>query len=239
MKHRIFTLFCLVAFLISCSPKYSNVYLTPEQGFYDESDHREIVKLDFEGVAMESDFLQATQYDLLFDLKIANNSDEELTISPSDFSYMAYNNEGQNFAKEYAFDPENLLFEIDESIARDKAAAKTENTLSWIFFGVEALAAVVGFATDDDNAPLYAIDAGINLAATQAGTAQMKKHIVYLESERDYYENSALRDTILSPGSEIQGIIIYPRLDQAKQMLFQYDLNGRLFELAYSQTRYK
>ena len=237
MKTKIIFLFCFVALLFSaCSNKYSIIQLVPEVDIYEAGNLEQVVKMEYEGVDFEIDFLQATKYDLLFELNISNNSKEEIQIVPQDFSYLAIDQRGNVFAKEYAYDPENLLFEIDETIANDVAVAKTENTLSWIFFGIEVLATVVSIADNDVNAPFYAADAGINLVASQAGTATLKRHIVYLESERDYYENAAIRGMTLAPGTQMHGIVIFPRFDEARKLQFQYELNNILFEITYWQN---
>ncbi len=233
MKMRLFFLLgWLAIFFLACTPRLATLHLTPEQDSFNE---QQIVQLENEEIRFECDFLQATPYDLLFQVKIDNHSSRTAWIVPQDFYYEALDGNGRILSRQYAFDPEDLLFEIDASIADDQRAIKTTNTLGWIFFGLDVVATAVGVANNDENAPLYAIESGVNLLATQAETAAMKRHVVYLQGERAYYDNAAIRDTTLAPGDRIEGLIVFPRLDAAEQLRFRYEISGEPFIVTYRQ----
>jgi len=90
-------------------------------------------------------------------------------------------------------------------------------------------------ANDRPEALGQAVNTGLNLAAFQIEKGGIKKHIVYLEGERDYYENATLLETTLMPGESVTGIVIFPRVDEANQLAFKYPIGRNVYEINYHQ----
>ncbi len=232
-----FFLFLTALFLAACGAyQPAMVQLTPEDSNHQLALNKEVLELEKDGLSLTSTFLQSTEFDLLFQIEIENETDEEIRVRPEQFQYFALNPDGDIVTDRYAFPPDDIVFELTESIERDRRAAKRASAMGWVFFGLNAIAATVSFASDNPEIGTgQAIDAGINLAAAQVERSAIKKHIVHLETERQFYDNAAIRDTVLAPGDSVEGLVIYPRLDEAYQLLFEFDLGERLFEITYKQ----
>ena len=210
--------------------------LNPEVEFINDEKQTGVITLNSEEVSFSCDFLQSTRYDLIFEINIENTSEDSVYIIPDEYYYEAIDDYGKAYIKEYAYDPENLVFELEATIERDRKRAKTEKTLGWIYFGVQTLAAVTSLANDYEGAAAYyAVDAGLNLAGSQIAAKEVEQHVVYLEGERDFFENAAIRESILPPGKSITGVVIFPRFDQADRMAFNFDIAGSRFEIVYGQ----
>ena len=238
MKMKSLLFFLVLLFLLANCNAYRPVMveLTPKTFEHDYDTGEKIVRLEKDGISLESTFLQSTPYDLLFQVNITNFSTEDLHIRPDRLQYFALDPNGDIFAERFAFHPDDVVFEISNSIDQDRRAARTASVMGMVFFGLNAIAGTVSLANDNQElATNQFIDAGINLAASQIERSAIKKHIVELEVEKQFYENSAIRDTVLSYGDSIEGIVIYPRFDEAPQLLFEFDLADRLFEIIYDQ----
>ena len=238
MKIRTLPFFLATLLLLASCNAYqpAMVELTPETTDEEYDMGKQVVRLEKDGIEVESTFLQSTPYDLLFQVNITNKSTDELRIQPERFQYFALDPNGDVFAERFAFHPDDIVFELESSIEQDRKAAKTSNALGWVFFGLNAIAATVSLSNDNPElATDQFIDAGINLAVSQIERSEIKKHIVQLEVEKQFYENSAIRDTVISYGESIEGLVIYPRFDEAPQLLFEFDLADRLFEITYDQ----
>ena len=233
-------LFVLGANLINCSTTRYYHELEPVESYQNQSRENdelgiETVELEKPESAFKCAFLQGTQYDLIFEVTITNHDTEDLFMSPEDFSFMALDEREYPIAELNAFEPEALLFDIESSLEEDKKALKRNKALGWIFLGLDVALTATSIANERPEALGQAINTGLNLAAFQIETGGMKKHIVYLEGERDYYENATLRTTTLLPGESVTGIVIFPRVDEANQLAFKYPIGRNVYEITYNQ----
>ncbi len=236
MRHKHLLLFLGLLFF-SCSPRYQT-YLTliPQEFDAEEATGKESITLEKNNIILQSTFLQATEYDLLFNLKIANHSRESVDITPAQFTYQALDEEKVRITQTSAFDPDDLVFELTESIEADEKAKREAKIFGWFLFGINAIAAVSSFSDGFDEAGIdHTIDAGLSLAATHIESSIINKHIVKLEGQRDYYDYAALRDTTLYPGQQVEGLVIFPRFDPAFQLKTIFPLNDHAFEITYDQ----
>ncbi len=230
----------LVSILLAtgCTTYIPSVALSPVEGQGSEVTSNSVV-LKSGGIDFECDFLQSTDFDLLFEVAIHNDTEKSVAIDPQAFQFFALDPQGREFAAMHAYDPEELVFEIEEAIETDKKVIKRNQAVGWFFVGLNVISAVSSFSDEQDAAGVgYTIEAAANVAAMEIEKSQIKKHIVSLEGERDYYEYAAIRKTVLQPGETLQGLVIYPRLDEAARLIFEYEIGRQYFEITYDQKRY-
>ena len=232
-----FLLFALSIYLFNCNPRY-HTYLTlvPTEVTEDSLGATPIVDLMEDQIALQSSFIHASEFDVVFNLKISNQKGAPIYIDPNEFSFTALNENGTAFKREFAFDAEDLVFELSDNIQAAKNAKTEGDVLGWIFFGVNAIGAITSFSSGDNELGLqYSLDAGADLAITSIASSSAKKHIVTLEAERDFYNYKALRDTTLQPGESLEGLVIFPRFDPAYQLKVKYPIEEANFEIIYDQ----
>ena len=230
-------IFFFIILCTSCgSYRIPYVDLSPESSGPQALDNVPNVELEKDDLFLSVQFLQSTEYDLLFDVAIRNETEDSVRIAPHEFQYFVLNPDDEVVASQYAFHPDDIVFELQESIEQDRKAVKTAKTMGWVFFGLNAIAASVSLATDNpDIAANQLIDGGINLAVAQIEGAAIKKHIVGLEGELQYYDNAAMREMTLAPGEEVDGLLIFPRWDDARRLAFEFEIEDCLFEITYKQ----
>lgn len=244
MKKNFLQLYLILFLFIfsACSPQFSIVSLRTqaETGQNEAFPGRQMVSLDQAGISFKCDYLQSTAYDLLFEVSIVNDSDQEITISPSDFRYYALDEKGYDFGKMHAYDPDKLVFEISQVLEESKDALDAERGIGWLITGLNVISAASSFANDEDEAGVfYSVEAATSLVASSLTKKQIKKQIVSLEGERDYYRNATMKPCSLAPGESTNGIVVFPRVDEAQQLAVEYHINNQVFEIIYEQTLHR
>lgn len=229
----IFTIFSFALFLSSCAPRYQQyLSLIPKD---QELTDRKTIQIQ-QGVQLEVAYLTSNEFDLVFNVSVQNNSNTAIQITPEDFFYTALTEDQDVMTRERAFNPDELVFEIEESIKASRKTDREAKILGWLFFGINAIGAVSAFANDNEALGIdYTVDAAIGLTGNVIEANIAQKHLVRLEAERDFYDYSAIRDTILRPGQEVEGLVVFPRYDPAYQLDVKFPIERREFLISYDQ----
>ena len=200
---------------------------------------KEVVELSQGDIDFNASFIQSTAFDLLFEVEIANNSDEPIFIDPLEFYLKPKEGPYENPGRIYAYDPESLLFEIEESLEEDKKFKRQTKALGWVFLALDVALTATSIAREEPEALERVINTGFNATALAIEQSAINKHIVRLEGERDYYDNAALRPFELEPYESVSGIVIFPRFDPAQQVKCVFPIENARFDVSYNQRHVK
>ncbi|HFA50740.1 MAG TPA: hypothetical protein ENJ95_17165 [Bacteroidetes bacterium] len=172
-----------------------------------------VKKGDYEAHIFFEDF---TKKDLIFDVEVVNLAEKETLLQPEVIQLVA--NTGR---KAWAYDPEKEIFGGQMERSRKEAANK--NTALAVGAVVVA-ATVAAIASDDDGGGGRSDDGivldGLDAAATisYAYYAVPPPPMQYLPPTIDFWKDYSLRKTTLDKGYQVSGKVVFPRMDEAREL---------------------
>ena len=208
----------ITAFGCAEMPVYKIVSEDEQKDYYQG---REIVARndDIAKTTLEIDGQSENNY--VFYLTVTNNSSESLSVHPEDIYLELLDEEkqpvfinGQNTV--YALDPETRINEINSDI-------KSRDTWHGFATGINIITAFVDVASalSDDydhkgervgNSIANGVDAQLN------ENSNYEYDIDNMKSDKNFWQNEALRITDLQPGETIGGLVFVPEHNEIKYM---------------------
>ncbi len=178
---------------------------------------------------------------MVFDVEVANYSDEVVRIDPALFSYKAYKlrNSAIVLATGGAVNPELELLRIDMEIAEEEASQRTTLLLS----AIGATAMVAEEITDDeedtvqDEVEEAAAWQGL-VASTSSSLHESEYEIGSLQHRRKRWTIETLRKTDLFPGEFIRGKVYYPTSEDARYLNIEIEIGNTFHIFRFRQLKY-
>lgn len=239
MKYPVF--FILTALLLSsCAIPEDVIRIDSTENNVDWLMGKQVVTKSNDSVTIALKYEQNRGKYLIFDTEILNNSNNKLTVSPTDYIITGTSDTSTQNTTLVAMDPEIMLLEKDIEISRNMAAQKNAATTSLIV-NTAMLATNVAMTTSNRDTPEKAMAraaatdvANITTAATyHSNVAQ--EHINL--RERSFWAMDALRKTTLYPGESIRGNVLFPKNLMIQYFNVEINLSGIVFIFHFKQTR--
>lgn len=207
----------------------------------------EYVVLNGEGSQMAIAFSGIENRDIIYDVEIENVSEESYLVDPADFHGVAIPFEADHFfwekpggtlqeeQKVYAYDPEEVLLDLDKGIARIDAERRN-NTAASIIVGLAAIgaAAAVSASSSSDvgNSDAVANDSFIWIDNNDNGAAEAD-----LRQNKAYWQSALLRKTTLTPGQKVRGLVYFTSNPDAKFNYLYFPLGDETLQITFLQKR--
>lgn len=228
MQSKILFLFFAI-FFCACSPKYSS-QLTLNQ----TETGKKITPIERIGLELKS--VEVYPFELLVDLSIVNRSDLPIDIRPTVNYYSAFSKQNNKMADIYAYDPKELLLNLEDEIDSRAKHRRDLITAGWSLLGI-AMASAIG-AIDNNNVILEEIA----LISSPMGmeslniASNVKSDVKKIKEERAFYAQHMIRPGIIEPSDSINGIMVFPRYDQAHKLNFLFTINDHHFRHSFQQS---
>jgi len=190
---------------------------------------RQIVEIkdgDFEARVFFDEF---TKKELIFDVEVANLGEEEFLLEPEQI-YIQTDNGG----KVWSFDPEREIF--GDQVDRSRQEARNKNTA--VAVGVAAVATIVAVAaTSDGDGSGGNAEGGFNTANdfVYINTVIPPPPMNVKPSEMSFWEDYALRKTSLEKGYKAGGKVVFPRMDEFRNLTLVIPFGGRELRANFKQ----
>lgn len=215
--------------LCACSPSYVNqLGLTP----LEDQD----ISTTATGITVVPTVKEIRPFDLLVDMLIVNESETSVAIDPNSYFYNAFSRQNNRLADVYAYDPKELLDDLDELIANKKQSRREFIGFGWALVGLAFATAAI--ADNNDSAILEEFV----LITTPTGfemlnlASSAKRDINAITEERTFYDRNMIKPILLAPSDSLRGLVVFPRYDQAERLHFNFTLNDQSFEFPFRQS---
>ncbi len=178
---------------------------------------------------------------VVFDVKVANYSDETVRVDPADFYFKGLHSiEPLSYAaRGYAINPKEKLLQIDMEIAEEEADQKTTLLLS----AIGATAMVASDIAEEEDTPEEQIEEAAVMDALVAGTAQELHESEYeigsLRYRRERWAIETLRKTDLFSGEFIRGKVYFPLAEDARYFNVEIEVGNTIHLFRFRQLKFK
>lgn len=227
-KNNIFGII-IVIILCSCAVPSPLVKITPST--IHEKDYwnlgQQFVYKDYKNVWFDCAYNRCEGGNLIFDVKVSNQSDTAILVDPALFSQNVYENDSQKIAYNYAYNPEVVLtsLEMDEnaSVASAKNAAVFGLCSSVLSLGA-SVAVIASNKSNEDKSEMLNVISSTNELAQSSSSAVIESSNIRAENNwtrRKSLAESFLRKTTLPKGYFIEGEVHFPYYEKANW----YDIN--------------
>ena len=196
-----------------------------------------------DGVVVNATYQKSVDEELILNVQVINNSDEAILVDPKFFYYQPLNQDtmAPMEATYAAINPESKLMQLD--IERSRLIAKSKNEELYESIGsTQDLMTSIGSLTgnfSEDEAAKYKEKSRQRQAEYKQEQLLNQSKMSSVTTTRQMLATSALRKTTVNPGSEAQGLVYFPRFDEAPLMKFNYRVAARDFEVIFEQKLIK
>lgn len=224
-------------FLFSCAAPSPIIKLQPIEHNTKWNNGREFVIIEKDGIKIITSFYRNTEENLIFDFMIENTSSRSVLIDPSIFSIFA---EKDSQTIEFkAINPEDKIFEIDQSQNKLIAANKNAWVGDILIEAVDLTTTAIVAANDEDNSEIhfedYSYRVSDRFAERENREYYFHNNIDNLVSARFIWENNTIRKTNLDPSYYLDGQIYFKRLDDFDNLNLKIPIGNNIFKIKFKQ----
>jgi hypothetical protein len=223
MKKGLFLLF-LISLLAGCAAPSPLVKLTPSTIANEDywSLGQQFVFTNEKNIWFDCAFNRFENGNLIFDVKITNETDTAILVDPNLFVQRVFKNDSFRIAQNFASDPELILYQLskDEKVAASNAkkAAAFGICSAIISMGAAVVVAASDMDYDIKDNILNSIVATNDIAQISSGLMAESSNI---RAEENWTMNKnlseiLLRKTTVPKGYYVDGQIQFPYYDKAK-----------------------
>ena len=244
--------FFFVSTMLSCSTT-SVMRLRPveQESFSDGG--KQIVKQEKNGVKVVASYDGRFEQYMVFDVEVFNNTEQPLTISPKDFTFIPLDENKQNLVSAdgkylYAYqgiEPQQQINYVQHEMANQEAKIKRARVVNTVLFVGGMVALIAGSSGRSESAWRTA-----QLGETVVQVAQVKRiidHTNYyskmdkLNREGQVWSQENFRTSTLQPGQSMRGGVFLESNSRAKFVQLSYktenDPINFLFEQWFEERR--
>lgn len=232
--------------ILSCSTT-SVMRLRPveQEGIWDGG--KQIVKQEKEGVKVVASYDGRFEKYMVFDVEVFNNTNQPLTISPKDFTFIPLDENKQNLVSEdgkyiYSYqgiEPQQQLNYIAHEMANQEAKIKRARVVNTVLFVGGIAALIAGSSGRSESAWRTA-----QLGETVVQVAQIKRIIDHgnyyskmdkLNREGKVWSQENFRTSIILPGQSMRGGVFLESNYRAKFVQLTYKTQNEPINFLFQQ----
>ncbi len=234
MKFKLLGLLLLVV-VVGCSVsphRVLNLNVKNQDGLWLKG--KELVKLDSDGLELVVNFDRTIKGTSLFEISIANNTQEAILISPEDI----YGIMPRKFNQKetiHALDPEEMIHRLDTKIERVHARDES-NKRSDLVFSLFDLADSFSSKTEEERQQ-DDIDRDNHEKAVARRAESNSRAIKTMSSERSNLATNALRKTTLFPNQRISGSFYMNIPEDVSNIIIHFPFGDRDISLEYENKK--
>ena len=244
--------FFFLGIMLSCSTT-SVMRLRPieQESFSDGG--KQIVKQEKNGVKVVASYDGRFEQYMVFDVEVFNNTEQPLTISPKDFTFIPLDENKQNLVSAdgkylYAYqgiEPQQQISYVQHEMANQEAKIKRARVVNTVLFVGGIVALIAGSSGRSEGAWRTA-----QLGETVVQVAQVKRiidHTNYyskmdkLNREGQVWSQENFRTSTLQPGQSMRGGVFLESNSRAKFVQLSYKTDNEpinfLFEQWFEERR--
>ena len=244
--------FFFLSIMLSCSTT-SVMRLRPvEQEIFSDGG-KQIVKQEKNGVKVVASYDGRFEQYMVFDVEVFNNTEQPLTVSPKDFTFIPLDENKQNLVSAdgkylYAYqgiEPQQQINYVQHEMANQEAKIKRARVVNTVLFVGGIVALIAGSSGRSESAWRTA-----QLGETVVQVAQVKRiidHTNYyskvdkLNREGQVWSQENFRTSTLQPGQSMRGGVFLESNSRAKFVQLSYktenDPINFLFEQWFEERR--
>lgn len=234
MRHLllIFTAFIVFTSCTSIQEGFRLKTVEQDNLFYIQG--REFVTKEIDSFKVSVGFETCANMEYVFNVTVENLGNKPYLFDPSLIYIEPESPVYLPYDRYFAINPEQRLEAIDDAIYREKRNIETNRTIS-IIGGVATIAGAIA-ADDEDKADV--IYAGEDFQYDMAYARQdSKNRIVYMNDDKEYWRNYAIRRTTVFPSKYHSGVFhIY--VDYAPYFNLFIPIEDKLFVFRYMNDKY-
>ena len=236
MKYKL--LLILVLFLLaSCYVPSSKVYnLRVKQDDAIWLNGKELVKLTKNNVEVIVNFDHVEHGIVSFDLSIANYADEAILITPEEF-YCSVTNRLEEKKIIYALNPEDMILKYDKQIERAYAQNQSDDGTELLFTLFDLAKDIHNVDKPDEDMEQQKIDREEREERYDRNKRKYITNMNQLHSERDLFQNQALRKTTLFPDHIISGKLFFKIPNSTITLQLVLPIEDRNMTLEYEKIK--
>jgi hypothetical protein len=211
--------------------------LSPSAGEVTWSAGRPVVRRELDGVQVAVAFTEASAEKFGLHVQISNVGAERLEVSPKDVTFTACSGTvNASCAPDGSvIDPEAELARLDQHARDEKAsAAATQGALTFLLV-LNAVVDVGTIATGHADR-----STGSGTAATadlmDSNAASHDHALGQMQTERDFWANTALRRSTVDPGQAVAGVVMVPIYPKARYLWLHVRVGPRQFSFRFEQA---
>jgi hypothetical protein len=233
-----------VVLLFSCASPEPIIKLKLKEENTRWNNGQEYYIFNEDGVKAAVSFYRNTAEHLILNVMIENRSDGTFLVDPTNFAFeIASNSDDVKDYKQYAINPESMIFDIDKRQSIMAADQKNALVADIVVEAVDVTATAVAAANDDDGDSDIIVHNYIHRANDRMIDREIREQDFEfnsnnLEDARFVWENHTIRKTHLEPGFYIDGKVYFKRNDQAKDMTLILPLGNKIIQIDFEQVIY-
>lgn len=197
---------------------------------------RQIIHLQEDDFEMSIAFEGFDQEHIIFDVAIANYSNEEILMSPKDF-YLTDDNE--NWLGN-AVDPELAIFQLDSRTSKQVADAKNASIAAGVLLvGLVVADAIIESNNNDDDNDDWCDDDDDDYYFFLGDNARVNTKPIPVAEQRAFLTDYTFRKTHVEPNRIINGKILFPRRDDQIFLSVNFPIRKTIFSAKFRQILYQ
>jgi hypothetical protein len=198
---------------------------------------RELIKLEQDSVEIVLSYDHSVHGVAWFDLAISNKSSETYFIDPTQFSCII-TNKFQEEIKNFAMNPEFMLYQKDKQIEQYKAANQSSSQTELLFTFFDVVDDIADKDESEEENRQENIESELRGIRAESYQQKNMNRIDQISNNRNFIENAALRKTTLFPDQQMGGKLFFELEHDITKLIVTFPIGTRLFQLEYRSIKY-
>ena len=236
MKTKVILSLLLLVLFASCSTPKSIYRMVPnkkQESYWIQGQEFLVNKKN--GVEVALAFNSFVENEIVFELKVTNNSGEPVIADPQK-AFLTYNDNSRNMYS--AVDPERRIIKLQKNINESEAAIDNTETMSIIGTLIYGAAAVASAANDEDEYDRHETGELIYEGLRFRDEMEYEKYkeqrkISYMNDRTKYWKEYAFRKTTIQDGYYHNGTLHFIS-GYSSNMIITIPVEGMKFNFYYS-----
>lgn len=234
MKIRFYLILLMIIVLLSgCYVPASSVYSFKSK--HDNSiwvNGKQLIKLADLDVEVIVNYDRTKHGVAIFDVAIANNSEDIVLVDPVEF-YCIINNKLNEKITVKANNPEKVLLNIDKSIEKTYAKNRADGQTELMFSMFDIIEEIHYLKQSDEGKDKRWKERKERRESSSEIELRQMTTIEKLNRDRDTIEHQALRKTTMFPGQKIGGKVYFKVRNNLNKLVIHFPIDGRDLVLEY------
>jgi hypothetical protein len=229
--------------MTGCTPA-SVFTLTPAESEIEWIDGIGMVNKTDRDIFISVGFIENRDGMLSFNIFIENGSENTIAVDPAKFECADKSASGnKNLPVEKsvsnAIDPEVKIRQIDAAISDENANYRLFSTVDFCGSVLSLIGSVVsvGKQKTEEEIQDEEIIAADNLRRVVGQDNEHADRINSFNSEKEFWQNQALRKTTLPPGQTVEGNIYFNPLSESELIRLRFPIDQVCFEILFKQKK--
>lgn len=216
--------------------------LTPENINLDWFKGKQLSTINSDSVSILISFDRTLNNNYLFDIQVANNSEQKIIVSPELFSYKVtqkYKNKSITDISTFALDPEIKVLELQKSYALHKSEVETQNMFYAFGYFLQFANQTKALVTNDVELSNEVDETTRKMKEDELINDVRNQRIQEsLSSSSYFWEMLALRKTTLRKNESISGKVFFPVDVNAKTIDFCFPIGEKELHISFNQEEF-